>query len=93
MERPFDASIAKISSLNLHLPQLTPMLRISVNECEGNIVTLRLEGQITGAWISELKEACERMLTAGYKVTLALSDVSLIDRPALTPLASLRSAQ
>jgi len=66
--------------LILHLPPMTPMLRISINESEGNVVTLRLEGQIAGAWISELKEACERMLTAGYKVTLDLGDVGQVDK-------------
>jgi ABC-type transporter Mla MlaB component len=65
------------------------MLRISINESEGNVVTLRLEGQIVGAWISELAGARERLLTAGRKVTLELGDVSLIDRPGLTLLASL----
>ncbi|MBV9489110.1 MAG: hypothetical protein JO069_05205 [Verrucomicrobia bacterium] len=65
------------------------MLRISINESEGNVVTLRLEGQIVGAWISELGGACERLLTAGCKVALDLGDVSLIDRPGLTLLASL----
>ena len=70
-------------------PPNNSMLRISINESEGNVVTLRLEGQIVGAWISELDGACERMLTAGRKVTLDLGDVSLIDRPGLTLLASL----
>ena len=65
------------------------MLRISTNESEGNVVTLRLEGQIVGAWISELDKACERMLAAGHKVILDLEDVSLIDRRGLTLLASL----
>jgi ABC-type transporter Mla MlaB component len=64
------------------------MLRISSNESEGNVVTLRLEGQIVGAWTSELRGACERMLTAGHTVALDLGDVSLIDRPGLTLLAS-----
>ena len=62
------------------------MLRISINESEGNVVTLRLEGQIVGAWTSELNGVCERMLTAGRKVTLDLGDVSLIDRPGLVAL-------
>ena len=71
-----------------HLPNST-MLRISTNEPEGNVVTLRLEGQIVGAWTSELGEECERMLAAGHKVVLDLENVSLIDRRALTLLASL----
>jgi ABC-type transporter Mla MlaB component len=64
------------------------MLRISIDESEGNVVTLRLEGQIVGAWTTELSGACERMLTAGRTVTLDLGDVSLIDRPGLALLAS-----
>jgi ABC-type transporter Mla MlaB component len=65
------------------------MLRISTSESEGNVVTLRLEGQIVGAWISELDKACEQMLAAGHKVILDLGAVSLIDRRGLTLLASL----
>ena len=56
------------------------MLRISTNESEGRVVTLRLEGQIVGAWIPELHEACKRMLAAGHQIILDLEDVSLIDR-------------
>jgi ABC-type transporter Mla MlaB component len=65
------------------------MLRISTNESEGSVVTLRLEGQIVGAWIPELHEACERMHAAGHQIILDLEDVSLIDRGGLTLLASL----
>jgi hypothetical protein len=67
-------------SLILHLPPMTPMLRISINESEANVVTLRLEGQIVGAWISELGGACERMLAADRKVTLDLGDVGQVDK-------------
>jgi ABC-type transporter Mla MlaB component len=65
------------------------MLRISNSESETDVVTLRLEGQIIGDWIAELNGVCERMLTAGSKVTLDLGDVSLIDRTGLARLASL----
>ena len=65
------------------------MLRISIIESEGDVVTFRLEGQLVGAWISELSRACERMFTAGRKIALHLEDVSLIDRPGLRLLASL----
>jgi len=65
------------------------MLRISIIESEGDVVTFRLEGQLVGGWISELSRACERMLTAGRKIALHLEDVSLIDRPGLRLLASL----
>lgn len=75
------ASILRLSN--------STMLRISTNKSGGNVVTLRLEGQIVGVWISELHEACERMLAAGHQVILDLKDVSLIDRRGLTLLASL----
>jgi ABC-type transporter Mla MlaB component len=65
------------------------MLRITTNESGGNVVTLRLEGQIIGAWISELDQACERMLATGHKLILDLGDVSLIDRRGVMLLASL----
>ena len=65
------------------------MLRISNSESETDVVTLRLEGQIIGDWIAELNGVCERILTAGRKVTLDLGDVSLIGRSGLTLLASL----
>jgi len=65
------------------------VLRISIHESERKFVSLRLEGQIAGAWISALDEVCERMLAADRKVTLDLGDVSFIDRRGLTLLASL----
>src|SRR5260370_42510239 len=68
-------------SLNSSPPPMT-MLRISINESEGNVVTLRLEGQIVGAWISELGGACERMLTAGPTGTPALARGSFVCLPA-----------
>jgi ABC-type transporter Mla MlaB component len=66
------------------------MLRISTNVSEGkNVITLRVEGQIVGAWISELDKACERTLAGGHQLILDLGDVSLIDRRGVTLLASL----
>lgn len=65
------------------------MLRISTNELAGNLVTLQLEGQLICPWISELNAACERLLSAGRKITLDLGDVSLIERRGFTLLVSL----
>jgi ABC-type transporter Mla MlaB component len=65
------------------------MLRISATLHADNTTTLRLEGHLAGAWIAELRDACERMLSDGRKVTLDLGDVSLIERPGLDLLASL----
>jgi ABC-type transporter Mla MlaB component len=65
------------------------MLRISATTFADNSTTLRLEGHLAGAWIAELRETCDRMLSAGRKVTLDLGDVSLIERSGLDLLASL----
>ena len=65
------------------------MLRISTNESAGNLVTLQLEGQLIGTWIFELNAACDRLLSAGRKITLDLGNVSLIERRGLTLLVSL----
>ena len=65
------------------------MLRISITESLHGSATLRLEGHLAGAWITELHDACERLLTAGRKITLDLGDVSLIERPGLDLLAAL----
>jgi hypothetical protein len=65
------------------------MLRISVIESAPNLAILRLEGHLVGAWIAELRDTCDRILTTGRVVTLDLVDVSLIERPGFDLLASL----
>jgi ABC-type transporter Mla MlaB component len=65
------------------------MLRISVTPTAADTATLRLEGHLAGAWITELRSACERILSDGRRVTLDLGDVSLIERPGFDLLASL----
>lgn len=64
------------------------MLRISTTESPDQSTTLRVEGQLTGAWIAELREACDRILARGQRLTLDLGDVSLIDRAGCELLAS-----
>jgi hypothetical protein len=70
-----------------------PMLRISINESEGNAATLRLEGQIVGAWTSELGKACERLLAAGRKVTLDWATSHLSIGPGLHSSLHFRSGR
>jgi anti-anti-sigma regulatory factor len=46
---------------------------------------LKLEGQVRGRWVEELRRTCAELLAAdGSHVTLDLSDVSFIDTPGLT---------
>ena len=65
------------------------MLRITAIESTANTVTLRLEGQIVGAWTDELATACERVLGEKSTLTLDLGDVTLIDRSGFSLLAAL----
>ncbi len=65
------------------------MLRISIASPAEDAATLRLEGHLAGAWVGELRSMCDRLLTAGQRVTLDLNGVSLIDRPGIDLLASL----
>ena len=56
------------------------MLKIAhLKETPGH-QTLRLEGQVIGPWVEELRRSCERILEAGGTVTIDLTDVSFLDR-------------
>ena len=65
------------------------MLRISITKADARSATLHLEGQLGGAWITELRDMCDRMLGAGRTLALDLRDVSLIERAGFELLASL----
>jgi ABC-type transporter Mla MlaB component len=55
------------------------VLRISLLEALDRVVTIRLEGQVRGPWVDELRRSCERWLAMGSDLRLDLSDVSFID--------------
>jgi anti-anti-sigma regulatory factor len=55
------------------------MLKISFVELASRSVVLRLEGQVAGPWVEELRTSCERFLTEGRQVTLDLTYVSFVD--------------
>lgn len=65
------------------------MLRISAISESETTTTLRLEGHLAGPWIAEFRDACERALVTGRKVTIDLAGVSLIERSGLDLLAAL----
>ena len=56
------------------------MLRISLVEALDQAVTLRLEGQVRGPWVDELRRSCEQLLAKGSALRLDLTGVSFIDR-------------
>jgi len=69
------------------------MLRISEMSKSGKAAKLRLEGEVMGPWVQEVKKACEPFLGNGHRLTLDLGDVSLVDRDGIALLRELRRAQ
>ena len=65
------------------------MLKIVVTQRASDTV-LRLEGQVIGPWVEELKRSCEPVLARGATLTLDFSDVSFVDRDGVLFLLSLR---
>src|ERR671925_918732 len=55
------------------------VLRISLVEALDRAVTIRLEGQVRGPWVDELRRSCEQLLAQGSVLRLNLADVSFID--------------
>ena len=59
------------------------MLRIEpVATFTGDCV-LRLEGEVVGPWVTEIRRSCDQALATGATLTLDLSDVTFIDRPGI----------
>ena len=68
----------------------TGMLKILASEPETGSTLLRLEGQIMGPWVEEVKIASEAALGRG-RLSLDLADVSFVDRRGIELLWSLRT--
>jgi ABC-type transporter Mla MlaB component len=56
------------------------MMRISVVQASSQTVILRLEGEVKGSWVPELRQSCEGVLSRGIVLALDLAGVSFIDR-------------
>jgi anti-anti-sigma factor len=69
------------------------MLLISKPETDERTVTLRLEGQITGPWVDELRRACEKFLGNGHRLLLDLTEVTFADATGVALLVKLRTHQ
>jgi len=65
------------------------MLKIETDKGTGAGITLRLEGQVIGPWVEELRIACEPLLGQSAGVTLDLGSVSFVSREGARLLASL----
>jgi ABC-type transporter Mla MlaB component len=59
------------------------MMRISVVQSSSQIITLRLEGEIKGPWVEELRRICEEFLSQSTLLILDLAGISLIDADAI----------
>jgi anti-anti-sigma regulatory factor len=55
------------------------MLRVSVIRALDHAVTLRVEGEVKGPWVAELRRACEDVLSRDVRLILDLAGVSFID--------------
>ena len=67
------------------------MLKISQIDSGNHVVLLRLEGRIAGAWVAEMRKACEKFLDDRKPLKLDLMEVIYADQNGLSALASLSS--
>jgi len=65
------------------------MLRITTVASPPHAVTLRLEGQIIGRWVGELRKSCDEVTANGDRVVLDLVGVSFVDKDGLGLLSDL----
>ena len=66
------------------------MLRITPIESTNHSITLRLEGRLSGPWVSELGKACEKALREGNALVLNLAEVSFLDNTGIDLLTNLQ---
>jgi len=63
------------------------MLRIFPGTSSGSAVVLRLEGQVSGRWVEQLRRSCNEVLQANGEqpcpLVLDLTEVSFIDADGL----------
>ena len=65
------------------------MLRITPTESANRAIVLRLEGRLSGPWVSELGQACEKVLLEGNALALNLAEVSFLDPAGIDLLTSI----
>ena len=66
------------------------MLRVSLIHESDQVVTLRVEGDVKGRWVAELRRACEDVLSRDVRLILDLAAVSFIDLQGTALFAALR---
>jgi len=63
---------------------VTRMLRITEETLNGKTARVRLEGQVVGPYVMEVRRFCERLLETGRSLSLDMGDVSFVDRNGVT---------
>ena len=66
------------------------MLRVTVIQESGRVITLRVEGDVKGRWVAELRRACEDVLSGDVRLILDLGAVSFVDLQGTALFAALR---
>jgi anti-anti-sigma regulatory factor len=67
------------------------MLKISHRTGQGNEGVLGIEGTLGGAWVAEVRSACDALLEKNERVVLDLSGVAFVDRAGVELLGSLQA--
>jgi len=65
------------------------MLRITEETLNGEAARIRLEGQVVGPYVTEVRKSCEELLKAGRPLALDMTDVSFVDRNGIALLREL----
>lgn len=66
------------------------MLKISESVGQDGGTIVKLEGQVTGAWVTEVREYCRRLLDTGLLLTLDVGEVSFLDSKGVALFKELR---
>lgn len=66
------------------------MFRISLAKCSSGAVRLRVDGNVVGLGVDELRRSCEEILSRGAQLTLDLAGVSFIHGDGITLLQSFK---
>ena len=67
------------------------MLKISSSEGSNNEVVLKIEGNLAGAWVEEVRAACDAILKEERRVALDLRGLTYVDLAGAELLGSLRA--
>jgi anti-anti-sigma factor len=69
------------------------MLRISVVESSIQVFKLRVEGEVKGCWVEELRRSCDEALVRSSRLHLDLKDVFFVDSCGVALLKNLSERQ